>query len=221
MRLYSTRADSPESRLFDLPPADILGISSSGEMAVLLNPNDAGPVNYAGTLARVPIAGGAPREILEDVQGADWSPDGKELAVVRKIGERRRLEYPIGKPLYEAEMIFSPRVSPRGDLVAFYEQRDGVQASLHHRPQWEEKDRCQQRGRLHSGLVPERRRGLVLREDGVSAVSLSGRRRTLARFPGDRLRVLAGHRARWSGAGPALGLEKGDRRPAARRDARA
>ena len=34
-----------------------------------------------GMLARVPLAGGAPREILSDVISADWSPDGKELAV--------------------------------------------------------------------------------------------------------------------------------------------
>ena len=181
MRLYSTRAGSPESRLFDLPPADILSISSSGEMAVLLNPNLV-PKGRFGTLARVPIAGGAPRELLENVEGADWSPDGKELAVIRQIGERRRLEYPIGKTLYEAEMISSPRVSPKGDLVAFYESRAGVRHLC-------TIDRSGKRQTLASKVD-----GFTLAwsssgdevwywEDGLYAVSLSGRRRPLARFP--------------------------------------
>ena len=90
-------------------------------MAVLLNPNLTNPRDRFGTLARVALAGGAPREVLEDVQGADWSPDGRELAVIRRVGQRRRLEYPIGKVLYEADMIFAPRISPKGDLVAFLE----------------------------------------------------------------------------------------------------
>ena len=183
MRLYSTRADSPESRLFDLPPADILGISSSGEMAVLLNPNVAGPANHTGTLARVPIAGGAPREILEDVQGADWSPDGKELAVVRKIGERRRLEYPIGKPLYEAEMIFSPRVSPRGDLVAFYEEQPGVKHLCTVDRSGRKKILASNVGWFTLAWSSSGDEIWYYGPDGVVAVSLSGRKRTLARFP--------------------------------------
>ncbi|MDO8680337.1 MAG: hypothetical protein Q7R30_17600 [Acidobacteriota bacterium] len=74
----------------------------------------------AGTLAQVPLAGGAPREILKDVLGADWSPDGRTLAAVAVAGGAYRLHYPIGKVLYEAPgWITSPRVSPKGDLVAF------------------------------------------------------------------------------------------------------
>ena len=53
----------------------------------------------AGTLARAPLAGGAPRAVLDGVISADWSPDGRELAV--SLGSR--LEYPIGKVLYETE----------------------------------------------------------------------------------------------------------------------
>ena len=37
-----------------------------------------------GTLARMPLAGGAPREILDQVNWADWSPDGSNLAIVRR-----------------------------------------------------------------------------------------------------------------------------------------
>ena len=74
-----------------------------------------------GTLARAPLAGGAPRPILENVESADWSPDGTSLAVVRNVNGRERLEYPIGKVLYETSggWISYPRVSPKGDDVAF------------------------------------------------------------------------------------------------------
>jgi Tol biopolymer transport system component len=73
-----------------------------------------------GTLARVPLAGGAPREILENVQDADWSPDGKSLAVARQSGNRNRIEYPIGTVLYDAPgWVNDLRVSPDGRLVAF------------------------------------------------------------------------------------------------------
>ncbi len=118
---YSMRLDSPESRPLGLPREAILrSISSSGEMAVVL---DAGRIVGsvpAGVLARMSLAGGAPRELLEDVKWADWSPDGSALAVVRTVDGRDRLEYPIGAVLYEPTgWIAFPRVSPDGDRVAF------------------------------------------------------------------------------------------------------
>ena len=56
---------------------------------------------FEGTLARAPMAGGTPREVLEGVLDADWSPDGKDLAVIHNVGDRCRLEYPIGHVLYD------------------------------------------------------------------------------------------------------------------------
>jgi Tol biopolymer transport system component len=73
-----------------------------------------------GTLARAPLSGGAPREMLEQVQWADWGPDGNNLAVVRDMDGRNRLEYPVDKPLYQTGgWIGHPRVSPKGDYIAF------------------------------------------------------------------------------------------------------
>jgi Tol biopolymer transport system component len=73
-----------------------------------------------GMLARAPLEGGAPREIAPDVLFADWSPDGKEMAVVRSVGATTVLEYPVGRKLYETNGFVShPRVSPQGDVVAF------------------------------------------------------------------------------------------------------
>ncbi len=118
--VFSTRVDSPESRSLGLPPANLLSISSTGEMAVQIGSRRSIGWERTGTLARVPLGGGAPREILEEVEEADWSSDGKDLTIVRDVGGHRRLEFPIGKVLFEtAGFISSPRVSPKGDRVAF------------------------------------------------------------------------------------------------------
>ena len=126
--LYTTRPESPESRTIGLSQAEVLSISSEGEMAVLLHSHNVDPYINSGTLGRVPLGGGAPREILENVQWADWSPDGTNFAVVREFGGQSRLEYPIGKVLYQTGgWISHPRVSPNNDMVAFIEhpvQRD-------------------------------------------------------------------------------------------------
>ena len=120
--VFVTRPDSPESRPFGLSKAEVLSMSREGEMAVLLNSHNVDPYINVGTLARVPLGGGAPREVLENVQWADWSPDGTNFAVVREFAGLSRLEYPIGKVLYQTGGWLShPRVSPKGDVVAFIE----------------------------------------------------------------------------------------------------
>jgi len=116
---FTTRIGGPETRPLGLPSTGVLAVSSAGELAVSLGCE----LNWAecrGTLARMPLAGGAPREVLQDVYYADWSPDGKNLAVVRAVDGRFRLEYPIGRVLYEAAgWITHPRLSPKGDRIAF------------------------------------------------------------------------------------------------------
>jgi Tol biopolymer transport system component len=118
-QLFSTRPGASESRPLEVGRANLLSISSTGEMAFRLEPT--------GMLARAPLGGGAPREVLEHVQSADWSPDGKQLAVVRDVGTRTRLEYPPGKVLHEIPLtgqLGAARVSPKGDQIAFIERPD-------------------------------------------------------------------------------------------------
>jgi eukaryotic-like serine/threonine-protein kinase len=75
-----------------------------------------------GTLARAPLTGSSPREILHDVLQADWTPDGSDLAVVLDVAGASRLEFPPGKVLYETQGHVSyPRFSPKGDLIAFFD----------------------------------------------------------------------------------------------------
>ena len=119
-RLFSMRTESPESRPLELPPGDVLAVSSTGELAVSLERRYVYGFSTRGTLARVPLVGGAPRKILTDVEDADFSPDGKELAVSRVVEGRHRLEYPIEKVLHEPEgWISNVRVSRDGERVAF------------------------------------------------------------------------------------------------------
>ena len=118
--VFTARPEAPEARSMGLNRTQLVSVSSASEMAVLLNSKAIGTWVNMGTLARAPLVGGAPREVLEQVQWADWAADGTNLAVVRDFGGRNRLEYPIGKPLYETGgWIGHPRVSPKGDLIAF------------------------------------------------------------------------------------------------------
>jgi len=122
VELFTTRPESPESRPFGLNGAEVLSFSVNGEMAVLLKSQNVAPYINEGTLGRVPLGGGAPREVLEHVQWADWSPDGLNLAIVREVAGQSRLEYPIGKVLYQTGGWLShPRISPKGDAIGFIE----------------------------------------------------------------------------------------------------
>jgi DNA-binding winged helix-turn-helix (wHTH) protein/Tol biopolymer transport system component len=123
-RIFVARPKNPEGQLLDLPEADLLSVSKRGELAILLRPPLlAAGIGSFGMLARVSQGGGVPKELLENVSGADWAPDGESLAVVRLVENRsRRVEYPIGNVVHEtppAACIGGPRVSPDGRYVAF------------------------------------------------------------------------------------------------------
>lgn len=131
--LFSTRPESTESRSLGVTDADLLGVSSGGELALRVAPRYFSAYQSSGTLARMMLSGGAPRAIQDDIQWADWSPDGKSVVIVRDVGGRERLEYPVGKVIYEtAGWISSPRFSPDGTLIAFidHQSRAGDPGSI-------------------------------------------------------------------------------------------
>ncbi len=118
--VFTTRVGGRESRSLGFGPADILSVSGSGQLAISLSRRFTSGWESSGTLAQVSLEGGAPREVLENVEEADWAPDGKTLMVVREVSGRSRLEFPIGKVLYEAPgWISLARLSPRGDRIVF------------------------------------------------------------------------------------------------------
>jgi len=120
--LYVIRAESPAPQPLGLRDTNLLSVSSKGDLAVLVHARYLFHRIFSGTLATMPLVGGAPREILEDVRQADWAADGASLAVIRGIGGKDRLEFPAGKLLYETSGWLSDlRISPGGDRIAFFE----------------------------------------------------------------------------------------------------
>ena len=119
---FQQRAGGPESIPAGLKNADLRSVSSRGELAVSLRERFLGGPAGVGTLATVPIGGGAPKSIAEFTEGADWTPDGEQLAVQRFLEGRYRIELPLGKVLHASERrLRHIRVSPRGDRIAFFE----------------------------------------------------------------------------------------------------
>jgi serine/threonine protein kinase len=119
LKIFMARADSPESAPLSLPDARLLSISKTGELAISLGHTYDGWVGE-GTLARTSLLGSAPRVMVEHVREADWNPDGSDLAVVRRMAGFERLEYPVGKVLYQTSGFISHiRFSPTGDRIAF------------------------------------------------------------------------------------------------------
>jgi serine/threonine protein kinase len=120
LRLYSAVGDSLLSQLLNLSDASLLAISPSRELALVLYGDHMAHLEMAnGTLATAPMAGGSPREMLENVSWADWNAKG-ELAVVHHTEGRYRIEYPIGHTLYTSSGSISHiRFSRQGDRIAF------------------------------------------------------------------------------------------------------
>jgi Tol biopolymer transport system component len=103
-----------------LADANLLAVSGNNELAVVLHGAHNGQLEtVGGMLARAPLAGGSPKELLADVRWADWDAQGN-LAVVDYADGHSRLEYPIGKVLYQSTgWISNIRFSPQGDRIAF------------------------------------------------------------------------------------------------------
>jgi dipeptidyl aminopeptidase/acylaminoacyl peptidase len=106
----------PETRAVSPPWSSLEALSPQGDM--LLKVAAEGDT-LKWHLARAALAGGAPREVLDSFEAADLGPDGS-LLVVRRVQGKARLDYPLGTTRLEMTGgITWPRVSPRGDHVAF------------------------------------------------------------------------------------------------------
>ena len=196
VEIFSTRFGTPESRSVGVPGAEILAISGNGEMAVLLHSRQSKSQVYTGTLARMPLGGGAPREILENIQWADWSSDGMQFAIVRDVNGRNRLEYPPGKVLYETGgWISHPRISRKGDMIAFVDhpiQGDSIGTVAVVDLNGKKQSLSQSYGGGAVGLAWSPKGDevwvtatLIGIDRSVFAVSLSGKERLVARVPAD------------------------------------
>ena len=115
--VFTVRADGGESRALEYGSADVQAVSSAGEIA-MLSTRRRDP-SGKGMLSRVPLRGGAPRQLAEDVVSADWSVDGESLAVVRRLPNgRAQLEWPIGNVLFDDLRLSKIRMAPDGSRLA-------------------------------------------------------------------------------------------------------
>jgi eukaryotic-like serine/threonine-protein kinase len=193
LQLFSTVGDSLLTQPLNVTDANLLAVSRTGELALALHgAHSAHLETEGGTLARTPLAGGSPREVLEDVPWADWDTSG-ELAVVHHAQGRDRIEYPIGHVLYQSKgWISHLRFSGQADKIAF----------MDHPALWDDRGSVlltDLSGHL-SALTPEweSEDGLAWSADGkeiwftgvekgvnrdLVAVSMSGRIRTILDLP--------------------------------------
>jgi eukaryotic-like serine/threonine-protein kinase len=124
--LFSTRIDGVASRALEVSDADLLAISPQGEMALLQHWRRNLGWQRTGMLARLSLSGGAPKEMLDGVEDADWARDGSRLAVIRS-GSQYQLEFPLGDVLATASSGWFnyPRISPDQKHIAFFEHPPG------------------------------------------------------------------------------------------------
>jgi serine/threonine protein kinase len=118
--LYTVAADGVEGHPLGIKNARLLAISTTGELAVALAPKAITSLIIAGNLART-TGTDTPKAEIENVQGADFTPDGSALAIVRYVREKSicQVEYPVGKVLYSEKAIDYLRFSPDGKYLAF------------------------------------------------------------------------------------------------------
>ncbi len=119
--VFISSPNSTESRDLGLSNTEVLAVSAAGQMAVLrqfaISPNH---FTHRGTLAEVSIGADAPRDLLDNVEAADWAPGGDALAVVHVVSGQSRIEYPIGKVLYQTVgWVSDLRFNQKGDRLAF------------------------------------------------------------------------------------------------------
>ena len=115
-RVFTTRIGGRESRDLGIEGL-VWDVSATGDVAVKTG-RLRSPLHSPGVLAHVSLSGGAPRELLENVVAAAWSPDGRALAVARTIDGSTVLEYPMGRALYRTT----------GSIVALFVLPDGAVA---------------------------------------------------------------------------------------------
>lgn len=119
IQVYSTNPNSPESRNLGFENASLFAVSPS-ELGISTACTDMFIGICRGTLALAPLSGGAPRNLESQTIAADWTADGKEMAVARIVEGNFEIEFPLGKVIYSSESwINYLRISPDANSIAF------------------------------------------------------------------------------------------------------
>lgn len=194
-RLFSTVAGSSFTQGLQFTDANLLAVSRNNDLALVVHGAHNSQLETAnGTLARAPLAGGAPHEIEPDVRWADWDPEGNLTAIVHYAEGHSRLEYPIGTVLYQnSGWISNIRFSPQGDSIAFIDHPELwdhkgsvciVDLSAHLRrltPVWESVSGLAWRPDGKEVWFTASEKGINL---SLKSVTLSGQLRSVLNVPG-------------------------------------
>jgi serine/threonine protein kinase/Tol biopolymer transport system component len=195
-RVYLATPGNPESRDLMMPEnSRLLSVSMAGELALLVGPFDP---DGSGTLARNSITGGQTRELLEHVIAADWTEDGSTMAVARRVSGQWHLEFPLGKAIWKSEFPpYGLRLSPDGERVALCVYDQGSRIGLMTINRAGERKYLGPVSGQNSAMEDSR---LFWTPDGreiwfrsfdandlgtIYSLSLSGKRRIIARLPGE------------------------------------
>jgi dipeptidyl aminopeptidase/acylaminoacyl peptidase len=121
-------SDSAVPRSLDYQQGSDVLSARVGELALSLRRRFVLGERFVGTLAVAPIGGGAPREVAENVEDADWHPQTEQLAMVRSsgdVGGHSWIEY-AGRTLHKSTgSIRFIRFSRDGQRLAFLEDPTG------------------------------------------------------------------------------------------------
>jgi dipeptidyl aminopeptidase/acylaminoacyl peptidase len=121
-RVFTTRIGSTQSRDLGIE-GHVWSVSPNGDLAVRLNASRL--TGAPGTLARVSLAGGPPREVDYNVAAADWDAEG-ELAVLKRVDGQSIIEYPRGTVVYRSPgEINTMCLLPDRRVAVFEHLKDG------------------------------------------------------------------------------------------------
>ena len=100
---------------------ELMSVSRAGHVAVLDWPSIKKPT----TLADFSPEGRKSDLNVQNISGMDWLPNGKDMALIRRLGADTAIEFPAGRVIYRTVgRITDLRVSPAGDRLAFFEHPD-------------------------------------------------------------------------------------------------
>ena len=121
VEIFLSHAGQVEAMPIGAPGMQFLAVAPGGDLAVSLDRSFLGGWASIGTLARMRHSGGAPRKLHERVVDADFSPDGKQLAIIKLADDGAFVvECPIGRPLRRSNGWLSRvRFSRDGTRLAF------------------------------------------------------------------------------------------------------
>ncbi len=197
-QLYVTSLDNPEYRPLGFPGADLLSISTSGELAILTDSQVllANPYFRTGTLAKASLTGGASRAELENVQFADFGQNNS-MAVARTENGRSTIEFPVGTPVTQRTEVatltdyVAPRISRSGDYLAFFDTTkpsafpvtilDGTKKPIANSRSFFDWWGLAWRSPSEVWIAATETAG---RDVGIFSLDTDGKERTIIRFPG-------------------------------------